>query len=163
MTHPILGLASPPSTTWAKTLVTNEEDVELGLDLAIEELARGMLGAETWVDPDGYLLSTDHRLAFLFIQQTESTDSASFIVPFMADVRNKVAVTLADYPGVTVGFTGWPAAIEEDYMLLMNDLPRVSLLATCSSWLSSWPLSVHSTARCWSSCRLDAGSYGHWD
>ena len=130
LTHPILGLASTALETWAKTLVTNEEDVELGLDLAIEELARGMLGAETWVDPDGYLLSTDHRLAFLFIQQTESTDSASFIVPFMADVRNKVAVTLADYPGVTVGFTGWPAAIEEDYVLLMNDLPRVSLLAT---------------------------------
>ena len=104
--------------------------MELGLDRDIEELARRLLGAETWVDPDGYLLSTDHRLAFLFIQQTESTDSASFIIPFMDYVRNEVAATLANHPGVTVGFTGWPAAIEEDYTLLINDLPRVSLLAT---------------------------------
>ncbi len=130
LTHPVLGLAVAALDNWASLLETDEDQVELGLDHAIEELARGLLGAETWVDPDGYLLSTDHRLAFLFIQQTDSSDSASFIVPFMDHVRKEVTATLADHPGVTVGFTGWPAAIEEDYTLLTNDLPRVSLLAT---------------------------------
>jgi predicted RND superfamily exporter protein len=130
LNHPILDLAVAALEHWARLLEKDEDQLELGLDQAIEELARGLLGAETWVDPDGFLLSTDHRLAFLFIQQTESSDSASFIVPFMEYVRREVSATLADYPGVTVGFTGWPAAIEEDYTLLMNDLPRVSLLAT---------------------------------
>jgi predicted RND superfamily exporter protein len=130
LNHPVLDLAVDALEQWARLLESDEDQVELGLDQAIEELARGLLSAETWVDPDGYLLSTDHRLAFLFIQQTESTDSASFIVPFMDHVRSEVAATLADHPGVTIGFTGWPAAIEEDYTLLINDLPRVSLLAT---------------------------------
>ena len=55
LNHPVLGLAVDALEKWASVLETDEGPVELGIDQSIEELARGLLHAETWVDPDGYL------------------------------------------------------------------------------------------------------------
>ncbi len=128
--HSVFSLALDLLDHWRDVLEGGDAAGGPDLFLALETMAADQRGAYSWIDRDGYMLSGDRRAAFLFIQQAEKSDEASFIVPFMTHVRGETAQTLLDYPGVTAGFTGWPAAIEEDYTLLVTDLPRVSLIAS---------------------------------
>jgi len=128
--HPAFTLAADLLQRWREYLENNTPPAGPDLFRSLETLAADMQGAYSWIDREGYMLSEDRHAAFLFIQQAEKTDEAAFIVPFMTHVRSETAQALLDHPGVTAGFTGWPSAIEEDYTLLVTDLPRVSLIAS---------------------------------
>jgi len=129
LSHPFFGLATDLLDCWLEHLASDRPAPVPDLLQAMEESTAELRGAYAWIDPDGYMLSENRRAAFLFIQQAEKTDEAAFIVPFMTHVRAETARALEPHPGVTAGFTGWPAAIEEDYTLLVTDLPRVSAIA----------------------------------
>jgi len=128
--HPAFTMAHDLLDRW-EAVLTHGVAVGPGADLfdALESMAADMMGAWSWIDRDGYMVSEDRHAAFLFIQQAEKTDEASFIVPFMAHVRHETAQALLGFPGIAAGFTGWPSAIEEDYLVLVTDLPRVSAIA----------------------------------
>lgn len=128
--HPAFTLAHDLLDRW-EAVLTHGAVVGPGPDLfaSLEAMAADMMGAWSWIDRDGYMVSEYRHAAFLFVQQAEKTDEASFIVPFMAHVRSETAQALLEYPGVSAGFTGWPSAIEEDYLVLVTDLPRVSVIA----------------------------------
>jgi predicted RND superfamily exporter protein len=127
--HPAFSMATDLLDRWREFLENGAPPPGPDLFSSLEALAADMQGAYSWIDRDGYMLTEDRHAAFLFIQQAAKTDEASFIVPFMTHMRGETARTLLDFPGVTAGFTGWPAAIEEDYALLVTDLPRVSAFA----------------------------------
>jgi predicted RND superfamily exporter protein len=128
--HPAFSMAGDLLDHWQDVLENGASDGGPDLFLSLETMAADMRGAYSWIDREGYMLSEDRHAAFLFIQQAEKTDEAAFIVPFMTHVRSETDQALLAFPGVTAGFTGWPAAIEEDYTLLVTDLPRVSLIAS---------------------------------
>ncbi len=128
--HPAFSMAIDLLDRWQEFLENGAPPPGPDLFGSLEALAADMRGAYSWIDRDGYMLSEDRHAAFLFIQQAEKTDEADFIVPFMAHVRSETEQALLAFPGVTAGFTGWPSAIEEDYTLLVTDLPRVSLIAS---------------------------------
>jgi len=129
LSHPAVDQAEELLDAWGDAL-RDDADSLVRLDRLLESAVAGGIGGGTWLDPEGYFLSDDGRLAFLFVQQAQSTDETGFIVPFVDHVRATAAEALHDHPGVTFGVTGWPAAIAEDHAILLTDLPKISLIAT---------------------------------
>lgn len=124
-----VGLVDELLAKW-QAYLNGETQGGLELDGHLEQLASTGLTEAAFTDPDGYLLSYDGEMAFLFVQQARKTDESSFILPFMEYARRTTGEALADFPGVSAGFTGLPTGIQEDYQLLMSDLVRISIIAT---------------------------------
>jgi uncharacterized protein len=113
---------------WEKHL-TGESTGPFELDR--DKLAKffPMAGTEM-VGKGGYLIGKDGKSLLLTVQQAQTTDDSSFITPFMKHCRAVTAEALAAHPGVTVGFTGWPVAVEEEVAMLKRDLAVVSFFST---------------------------------
>jgi predicted RND superfamily exporter protein len=105
-------------------------------ELALGEAAASM--SDSTADSEGYLIGDQGRIKILFVQQSKNIDNTEYIVPFMRYCRDTAAQVMQKHPGVTVGFTGWPVAIEEEIGLIRRDLNRVSWIATAVIFLLVW-------------------------
>jgi uncharacterized protein len=114
-------------TRWAKFL---DGEPGVNLDFAEEVLFKQAASrGDSAIDANGYMIGNEGRMVMLFVQQSQSIDDTSFILPFMDYCRKTVAATLEQTPGVTAGFTGWPVSIEEEIGLVKSDLQRVILIS----------------------------------
>ncbi|NLH48328.1 MAG: MMPL family transporter [Myxococcales bacterium] len=89
-------------------------------------------------DEQGYLIGNQGRMKILFVQQSQSIDNTEYVVPLMKYARATAADVLKKYPGVTVGFTGWPVSIEEEIGLVKSDIAMVGIVAPIIIFLIVW-------------------------
>lgn len=82
---------------------------------------------------DGYLLSHDQRMLFLFVQPASPADDASYLRPFRNTVDRACRRVLNADPrlkdGIRVAFTGLPAHVLTEVETIKSDVGRAGVIS----------------------------------
>jgi predicted RND superfamily exporter protein len=78
---------------------------------------------------DPYFMSTDRKMAFLFVQPSDPDSSAATIAPFVEAVRERIRAARLDTDGVRAGFTGMPQYALDDRDIIQRDASRLSAVS----------------------------------
>ncbi len=82
---------------------------------------------------EGFLLSDDERMLFLFVQPNSSSDDRGYLKPFLGDMRAAADRVFDRYPDlrgeVEVGFTGMPAHVLTEAETVFSDVGNGAIVS----------------------------------
>jgi predicted RND superfamily exporter protein len=81
------------------------------------------------VGVERYLMSDDHRLAFMLVQPSDARSGADTIAPFVDGARRALGDAHLETLGVHAGLTGMPAYALDDRDILQRDISMLSGIA----------------------------------
>jgi uncharacterized protein len=100
----------------------------------LQRLTAAGRGADAIVKSQGYLVSRDGRMCFIFVQPTSADDESTFLRPFIGAMRAASDRVFTRFPnlrgGVKVGFTGLPAHVLTESETVFADVGSGAIYAT---------------------------------
>lgn len=92
------------------------------------EILNALGDGQEKISKDGYLVSYDNRMLFIFVQPTSANDDAVFLRPFVQSLRKTTERVFKQHPdlsnGVSVSFTGMPAHVLTEAETVFADVGR---------------------------------------
>ncbi|GAB4290156.1 MAG: hypothetical protein Kow0090_03180 [Myxococcota bacterium] len=89
--------------------------------------------AESIIKSEGYLLSYDGRMLFIFVQPTSPDDDISYLRPFMNTIKGACERVFAKYPklrgNIKVAFTGMPAHMLTESETVFADVGKAGAIS----------------------------------